>query len=548
MANYRIKIGSASLGLSQQVISVGWDSVIEWKKESDSRNYSINPKTDWLISCARLPSDWGLDKTAVFQDLVDASDDCETFECSVEVECPAGSDNWEERWSGEFSSKDWKVSDDKKTLSVKPKENNPLDCLKENWKKDENIYNIVAWETVKPYFNIYKDKQRVIVGASPADPCLSPPSESGFCHYETESIPGSPPDIPTKCIYYYHRFEKAGGCSGSTPTEPDDFTDWTILQNNCPTSSVWWTCPEGSNLPFTFIHGTRLGDVIQYLLDQSGCGLTVVSDFLNINPDFTAPSNDAYTAAADKLQHLLVFQKSDIKRHDATDAARRPAFKIKLADLMADLKVMFQMDWTVTDAGSTFRLEHVSYFSASVGNDYTASKYKKELERDRNDTPRITRFFYRDEKCSDYFRGFPIEIDCGEDEKELRLSLFSVDLEYIVSDDGLESIGDDGFVLICADDIGGTLYNIDNNRPLAWSELLYNYYRHNMAGAGSINELPVTPLSLKKTRKQPSFNTQHCCGDTFEPFDVIVTSLGEGEVQSAEWNIAKDYLEIEAKY
>lgn len=545
MAAYRVKIGSVSLGLSQQVVSIGWDSVLEYKKDSDSRNYSFNPKADWLLNCKRLPSAWGVDVPTIFDALVDAEDTCETFECSVEVECPAGSGTWSEVWSGEFSSKDWKRSSDKFTISVKPKEINPLDCIKKAWKSEQNIYAIAAWQTVRPYFYVYKDKQRIIKNVDPTDPCEAPPSEPDYCWYETESQPESGVTI---CVYYYHRFELPGTCSGSTPVEPDDFTTWNLLDDNCPTSSLWWTCPEDARVPYTFSHGLKLQDVLTYLFDETDCGLTVKSDFFDLNADASAPSNAAYTAAALYCHNLIVFQKSDIKRHDASDQARSPAFRIKLADLLNDLKTMFNLDWTITDAGATFRLEHVSYFAPGAGNDYTTAKYKNELEQDKADAPRLTRFLYRDEQCYPYFKGSPIEIYCGEDEKEVRLTLFSCDISFIVSDDGLESIGDDGFVLMCTEDVGGTLYNITNNRPLSWTELHENFHKWEMAGVGEINGSEVTPLSLKKTRKQPAFIAPHCCDDTFDPFDLITTALGDGQVQSAGLNLAKDYIEIEPKY
>lgn len=545
MANYRVKIGSASLGLSTQVVSIGWDSVLEQKKDSDSINYAHNPKSEWLLNCARLPLAWGADAPTIFQDLLDVSSDCETFECAVEVECPAGSGTWSEVWAGEFSSKDWKTDDDKKKISVRPKEINALDCLKKEWKNDQNIYAVAAWQTVKPYFYIYKTKERLVAQTNPDDPCAAPPTETDYCWYETESIPDG---NKTLCVYYYHRFQLDGTCSGATPVDPDDFTSWTLLQNNCPTSSLWWTCPDAARLPYTFIHGLRLQDVLQYLFDQTGCGLTVKSDFFDMNADASAPSNSAYTAAALYCHKLLIFQKSDIKRHDASDAARSPSFKMKLADLLNDLKIMFNLDWTVTDAGATFRLEHISYFEASPGNDYTTAKYRKELEQDKADAPRLTRYFYRDEQCYSYFKGSHIEIYCGEDEKELKLSLFSCDISFITSDDGLESIGDDGFVLMTAIDQGGTLYNVNNNRPLSWTELHTNFHKYNMAGAGEINGTPVTPLSLKKTRKQPAFTVPFCCDDTFDAFDLVTVSLGNGQVQSAARNLAKDTLELELKH
>ena len=542
MAECRVKMGSASLGLSVQEVPVGWDSVLEWKRDSDSINYTFNPKADFLLNCARLPLAWGANAPAIFQDLLNSEDGCDTFQVAVEVRC---GEVWGEAWSGEFSTKDWKSDRDRKTISVRPKEINPLDCLKKAWKTEENIYAIAAWKTVKPYYYVYKDKQRLIIQPDPDDPCAAPPTESDYCWYETEPIPDG---HHTLCVYYYHRFELQGSCSGSTPVQPDNFTTWTLLSNTCPTASSWWTCPEDARVPFQFVHGLRLQDVLTYLFVQAGCGMTVKSDFFDLNADGSAPVNPAYDAALLYCHNLLVFQKSDIKRHDASDPSRSPAWKMKLADLLNDLKILFNVDWRADDNGSTFRLEHISYFDAPNGNDYTDARYKSILEQDKTDAPRLTRFFYRDDQCSAYFKGKPLEIYCGEDEKELRLSLFSCDISFITSDDGLESIGDDGFVLMTAVNVGGTLYNVNNNRPLSWSELLYNFYRHNMAGAGEINGAAVTPLSLKKTRKQPAFTVTHCCDDEFDPADLITTSLGEGQLQSASWNLAKDYLELEAKY
>jgi hypothetical protein len=545
MANYRVKIGSASLGLSTQVISIGWDAIIEWKKDSDSINYEFNPKGEWTINCASLPSAWGSDAPTIFQALLDEENSCEIFEVSAEVEC---AEVWEEVWAGEFSSRDWKSNRDKSTITVKPKEVSPFQCLKRNWKFDQNIYTIGSvsglWVFVRPSFYVYESIQRISALIDITDPCPTPPFESSYCYYETEHFPDA---VTGYCVYYYHRYVLPGTCSGSTPIEPDSFSDWNLLTDNCPTDSEWWTCPETARVPYNFVHGLRLQDVLEYLFDQTGCGLTVKSDFFDMNADASSPANSAYTAAAQYCQNLVIFQKSDVKRHDASDQALQPAFKMRLFDLLSDLKTMFNLEWTITDAGATFRLEHISYFEASPGNDYTSQKYKKELEQDKTDIPRFSRFVFRDEQATAYFKGSPIEIYCGEEEKEFKLSLFSTDIAFIVSDDAVESIGDDGFVLMSTLEDSGLLYNVNDNRPLSWTQLHENFHRYNMAGAGEINGAPTTPLSLKKTRKQPEFIVSHCCYDTFDPFDLVTVSLGDGQVQSAAWNIAKDYLEIDLK-
>jgi hypothetical protein len=277
MANYRVKIGSTSLGLSTQVVSIGWDAILEWKKDSDSINYEFNPKGDWTLNCARLPSAWGSDAPTIFQALLDEENSCEIFEVSVEVEC---AEVWEEVWSGEFSSRDWKSNRDKSTITVKPKEVSPFQCLKRNWKFEKNIYyvaiNAGGWVTVRPTFYVYESIQRIEQIFDIGDPPPDPPLEPDYCHYETEFITNSNDWL---FIYYYHRYRLPGTCSGSTPVEPDTFETWNLLTDNCPTDSEWWTCPESARVPYNFIHGTRLQDVLEYLFDQTGCGLTVKSDF-----------------------------------------------------------------------------------------------------------------------------------------------------------------------------------------------------------------------------------------------------------------------------
>jgi len=364
----------------------------------------------------------------------------------------------------------------------------------------------------------------------PDEPCGDPFTVANYCYYLTERTVDAQQDI---CIFYYHRYKMAGSCLGGAPVAPDTFTSWNILTNNCPTSSEWWACPPSARIAYTFQHGLMLKDVVEYLVTQTGCGLSVVSDFFGFSPDSTAPDNSAYTAAQAYCQSLVVFQKSDIKRHDASDLSRAPAWEMKLEDLLADLKAMFNVEWAIMP-GNVMRIEHVSYFEAAAGNDYTAARYTREVEQDKNEAPRIIRFFYRDRQCYAYFKAGKVEIYCGVGDQEKQLALFSCDIEFIISDDGLESIGDDGFVLMSTlDGGGGNLYNVNNNRGLSWSELLTNFHTWNMAGAGEINGVEVTPNSVKKTRKQPPFSVPHCCDATFYPGETQTTALGAGQVISA---------------
>lgn len=543
MADVRVKISSADLSLSEQVIEVVWDTIIQHKKERDSRNYTANPKSEMILPCAKIPVAWAGGTTDGFDFLIAAESDCNNFDVSVEVFCGGV---WSEQWAGSFTSQEWRSDRVKKIIQFKPKESSPFDCLKENWKLKKNPFSVSPVITVKPYELLYEHHEEwgnVSLGL----PCDSPPIVTDYCLYATEQVP-EPIGGTQVCFFLYHRYRKAGTCSGTTPVVPDSWNTWNLLTDNCPTSSDWWACPAGARLPFNFGNGRMLEDVLQYLFDQTGCGLTVKSDFFGILPDGSAPSNSAYTAASAQYQNLVVFQKSDIKRHDASNQSTSPAWEMKLYDLLNDLKILFNLDWQITESGTVFRLEHVSFFEAGVGNNYTSSYYKQQLEQEAGEVAYINKFLYRDEACSGYFKGQPIIYYCGEDEEEVRLSLFSCDLKYIEDDNQAENIGDDGFFLMATVDISGTLYNVDDNRPMAWTELHNNFYKYNMPGAGEINGSPVTPLSVRPTKKQPAFTVKHCCDDTIDVAELQTTSLGNGEVQEANHHLTKETLQLELKY
>ena len=547
MANYRVKIGSTDLGLALSVIQVGWDSVLEYKPDADSVSYTVNPKSEVVINCARLPGAWGEVKPDIFQDLADESENCTVFQFVVEVECTP--DTWTEVWEGSFSSKDWKLDLDKKTLAVKPKKTTDADCIRAAWTTAQNPYDLDPVE-VLPYLPPLEVIETVSANVPWNEPCTDyggiPPADYCLSFIQEFFGPNEAYGVNRTCFFQYYRYLQAGTCSGSTPVPPDDWNDWQIEANNCPTSSDWWLCPTPTDVVFKFTNGRMFGEVLEYLIEQTGCGLSVVSDFFNINPDSTAPSNAAYTAAEAKLANLVLFQKSDIKRHDASDKSKKPAWVMKLRDLLADLRTMFNVRWRAQ--GGVFRIEHVSYFDAQAGNDYTAAKYERQLGQDKTDIVETAKFRWRDERATAYFLGSPITAYCGEGESETSVSLFSTDIGFCISADGLEAVGDDGFLLAACVPDGDDLRILDGNRPLSFSELHYDYHRHNMAGAGEINGAEVTPLSIRRTRKAPRFSVVHCCDDTFDPAEYQTTSMGNGGVLAADRNIARDFLTLELNY
>jgi len=273
--------------------------------------------------------------------------------------------------------------------------------------------------------------------------------------------------------------------------------------------------------------------------------MEVRSTFFNIDPDTAAPDNSAYTAALANLQQLVVFQKSDIKRFDAADKSDKPSWTTNLKGVLDDLWIMFKVRARIED--NILRLEHVSFYEAP-GNDYTNEYYTRELQRDNIDTPRLTRFYFRDEKCSPYFAGVPIEIYCGEGEADLKMTQFYTDLLFAIESDNAEAVADEGWFLMATNLVGDTYRCIEDNRPLSFTELHANYHTYEMAGVGKINGEEVVPDSILRTRKQPPFSVKKCCDDEFDVERLITTRLGQGEIENADLNLSTNELTLSPKY
>lgn len=543
MARYKVKIGSTDLSLPLSDIEIGWDSAISYNPDTDSEDYRDEIRGEMIINCARIPTAWGADKPAVFDLLVEASEECAVFQVEVHVECPKDEDTYEKVWEGEFTTKNWKIDLDKKTLTFKPTKTYEADCVRSRWTDVVNFYDLPKIE-VRPYYDQYE-----ILPVNVID-CEEPLYPDYCVEFEGNGLTaGDCEDFPIGDFFrFYHRFVDDGTCAGSVAIPPDDFSPWTLLSNDCPLGgSTWWMCPgQVNSIVYRFKNGRLLNEALEYMLSELDCDLTLVSDFFDINADDTAPVNAAYIAALEDLRHLVIFQKSDVKRHSASDPSTRPAWDTNFRDLLNDLKLMFNVRWSAKDG--IFRLEHISYFQSQAGLDLTTAKYERSLDENTIEVKSITKFKYRDARATDYFKGWPIQIFCGEGEETKSLSQFYTDVTFALTTDGLEAVGDDGFFLMSTIKDGDVYRLKQQNRPLAWTELHFNYHRHDMPGAGKINNNEVTPLSIRKTRKAPRFSAKRCCDDEFNPSNFITTALGEGDVVTADWNIARDYLSPELIY
>jgi len=99
----------------------------------------------------------------------------------------------------------------------------------------------------------------------------------------------------------------------------------------------------------------------EILIDIFRCtGLTLVSDFLGINPDGTNPTNTAYTFAANYCQNIKICQSFDIIRESAAMDSFGKSGTIKVKDFLSNILKMFNL--VVAPGTDSIRIEHKSYF------------------------------------------------------------------------------------------------------------------------------------------------------------------------------------------
>lgn len=478
---------------------------------------------------------------------------CEEVTLTIERKCPGG--DYADFWVGVFTLQDATINKDQCYIRVKCEPNDAYKCLLEGQKVEQNVFTMDTVQ-VRGYNGFYEVD--CFTGTSPvdcdaiptpepADPTLwCPDVESETClPYVDEN--GVSYFLKTTC---YHRLVFAGTCSGSTPVEPaGSLSTWTLLEDNCPTDSTFFRCPNNSNVYFKYDNGRMFSDVLVQLIETGlDCGYTVVSNFFNINGDATAPANDAYTYAETHLHELTFHQKSDIKRPYDSNPALSTAWSLKLKDLLDDLRIAFNVYYKI-EADGTFRIEHASYFTAASGLDLTGRRIKNVYENDYSDLPSEEQYFYADQECSTAFQSQHIQYECGEDPREYRLRLFSFDVGFISDIYQKEVVSDGGFVLISTFVADTVRYIKDDNLPLAWPNLHANLHLHWKAAESlTINSSAETALTFRRQRKAPAIITRLCCTDDFDPSDELTTDNGTAQVEGSEINVLREHVTLKLKY
>lgn len=297
-----------------------------------------------------------------------------------------------------------------------------------------------------------------------------------------------------------------------------------------------------------------LGELITAAISGLDCGFTgVVSNFFNINPDGTNPTNAAYTYAADNFQNVFFFQKSDIVRASAANDATR--FTLSIQEFLQELSLL-NVYWAITNVAGvkTLRIEHYTYFDGANGIDLTllnSGKYIQGLNsfKSENDVPNFESFAYQESYREKFLvKRITYPPSCATVQGDERTATqLNADFGGLIEnpDAGLE-----GFFLMATEDIGAGEFLINTlggepNGAFAWANVLPALWadgRFHLDATANVPGYVVT--SIAKRKEQPRITIKHCCSDTFEPSELVKTQLGWGEVKSAEQDTERGTLSL----
>jgi len=333
-----------------------------------------------------------------------------------------------------------------------------------------------------------------------------------------------------------------GGTTWVRPVNVSNPKVWTPIGGGLELLKQQFEAQTVNSAPVS--NARKLSDILIAVTTALDCDFdSIVSNFFNINPDATNPTNDAYDYAAANLADVFFFQKSDIVRASASNDATRFTFSMK--EFLNELKILNVFHSITNVAGvKTLRIEHWTYWNGANGTNLVTldgGKYivgKDDFKTDA-EVPNFESFAYQEsyrQKFTTKRITYPAACATTQGD-ELTASQLSTDFGGLVEnpDAGLE-----GFFLMATVDIGGGEYLINTlggeaNGAFAWENVLPALWADGRFHLDATANVPGYVVnSVRKAREQVPITIQFCCDDTFEPSELVNTQLGWGEVKTAE--------------
>jgi hypothetical protein len=548
---------TANNGSDQAVTPITSGLKRSWQREGDTRSYRMKLNTKMVFSGADY---------AYFRAIYDAGD-CNEVSFLIENYCGGAWSAWFEGivpiFKGEYIASRCQV-----TFDIMP--NDVYECAKKGFSKNSNWLGYATPVSVKT---------NQAIGTIETISCQTAvdiPLDLVLHFVRTcwaEPVTSSPDPDPVRAyrpISHQQHFTVLLGVFTLNAN-----TTWareTVDSATMPPGNGWvllsgttWVRPVSVGLPVTTFwshsagidweaqiinsapvsNGRALGEVLTAAVLALDCDFdSVVSDFFNINPDATAPTNDAYTFAADNFQNIFFFQKSDIVRATASNDATR--FTTNLKEFFEEMKIL-NVFYAITNVAGvkTLRIEHYTYFNGSNGLDLVTldgGKYIAGLdsfEKD-DDVPNFESFAYQESYRPDFlYQRIDYPAGCSTTQGDERQSkLLCTDFGGLIEnpDAGLE-----GFFLLATEDLGGGEFLMSTlsgeaNGAFAWKNILPALWADGRFHLDATSTVGVGYVvnSVRKSRAQPQITARFCCSQAFEPSDLVQTQLGWGEVKTAE--------------
>lgn len=320
---------------------------------------------------------------------------------------------------------------------------------------------------------------------------------------------------------------------------------------------------NNANYDFTVWSGRKVTDIIQYFLNQSGCGLTLQSDFLTnwVNP---------VTGLLGKMNYLAISPCKDIKAAGVTTDLQL-ILKMSLKDLMDELKTRLNLFWYIDTNTNKFVVEHKMYFDKgyTYGNSTQVTKDitgiinsftgKQEIIKTNKYTYAVDKIYNRERFVdsvfanADFFdRVIKYNIESDQNEKEYRGN-FITDLAGII--EYPSRFGDEQAVLLSLqynatlnmhepiNEPGYRTGDMVLNGHLCLSNMIPKYWNYGrMFLTGNVDGDQTTFLSvIKKILQTLSVKD---CDDDIDFENLVKTNLATGEIVAMNWDIITRVKEL----
>jgi len=533
-----------------------------WEREGNTRSYRVKLSTKLLFK--------GEDYT-YFRDIYDTGD-CTEVTLLIENYCGGEWVTWHEGvvpiFNGEYNASRCEVS-----FEIKP--NDVYECANKAFADRDNWLDLAPRVTIKTFLG-------TIETITCTDETVTPPGSLTIVWYSkhcwgTGYTQSADPDASLAWRPIAHNQGFIGGIFEANTTWARE----TITSVGAPFGDGWinisgttWVRPinvgfvtkvTGANSSITWeaqitnaapVSGARrLETILETVLADAGCDFDIlVSNFFNINPDATNPTNDAYTYAAANFADVYFFQKSDIVRASASNDATRFTFSMK--EFLNEIKLLNVLYSITNVAGvKTLRIEHYTYYDGANGLDLTTEdggKYIVGLDtfKTESEVPNFESFAWQESYRPKFLtKRITYPPACATTQGDERTaSQLNTDFGGLNEnpDAGLE-----GFFLMATHDVGGGEYLMNTlggeaNGAFAWENVLPALWADGRYHPDATANVPGYVVnSVAKTREQAQITMKFCCSNAFEASELVQTQLGWGEVKSAEQDTERGTLKLQ---